>query len=179
MVRTTKPIKRGNKVGRKSPFTEEMIYQAYQLSLLGAENKDLARFFRVCEATIWNWRQHSPEFDEAIKNGKDIADANVTESLYRRAMGYEVTEEHITKRNLPEGEIITNTRTVKKQIAPDVTAIIFWLKNRRKDLWADIQKFDLTLKAPLDLSQFSEEEKQILRGAALKRLNQFTSANNN
>lgn len=53
--------------------------------------------------------------------------------MLKRALGYSFTE--IT-REQRDGEL-TITKTVVKEIQPDVTAQIFWLKNRAADKWRD------------------------------------------
>ena len=40
--------------------------------------------------------------------------------------------------------VLVVTKKVKKQIAPDVTAQIFWLKNRRPDKWRDRKDFEVS-----------------------------------
>ena len=59
--------------------------------------------------------------------------------LFHRATGYEHPEDDIKSVN---GEIVI-TPTVK-HYPPDTTAAIFWLKNRRPDLWRDKVESALT-----------------------------------
>jgi len=49
---------------------------------------------------------------------------------------------------------------VTKEVVPDVTAQIFWLKNRRKDLWRERQEIDLTLKEykHVEYKHFTKEQ---------------------
>jgi len=122
--------------------------------LLSSTDKDLADFFEVKESTLNLWKKEFPKFMESLKKGKLQADANVASRLYQRALGYkydEVTFEKVdNKVNLEmmtTGEIKTNDsykkKVVIKELAPDVIAGIFWLKNRQKDNWRD--KHDLTI----------------------------------
>jgi hypothetical protein len=46
--------------------------------------------------------------------------------------------------------------TVAKHIPPDTTAMIFWLKNRRRDQWRDVHKHEANPGNPID--QMSPEE---------------------
>ena len=64
--------------------------QARRLCLLGAIDRELARFFEVSERTINRWKRQHPEFDEALKRGKAFADAEVAEALYRKALNGEM-----------------------------------------------------------------------------------------
>jgi len=72
---------------------------------------------------------------QVLKRGKDKADTNVIESLYRRAIGYSHPEDKIFNNN---GKALIVPTT--KHYAPDTTAAIFWLKNRRPEEWRDRQE---------------------------------------
>lgn len=118
--------------GRPTLYKPEYAEQVRKLCLLGATNEDIADFFGVCTATLDNWRAEHPEFLGAIKDGKIQADANVGQRLYERAMGFSHPEEKIFQ---ADGQII-RAYTVK-QYPPDTAAAIFWLKNRRPDVWRE------------------------------------------
>ena len=60
-------------------------------------------------------------------------DIEVENALLKRALGYEYVEERIEKSKRDGVKVI---QTVK-QVVPDTTAQIFWLKNRRPDKWRD------------------------------------------
>ena len=128
---------KSNNVGRPSSYKEEYAKQAYKLCLLGYTDKELAKFFNVCEATIDNWKDNIPEFLGSLLDGKDIADANVAESLYNRATGYTHDEEKIF---CTEG-LITRVQTLK-HYPPEVAAMKSWLHNRRSSKWRE--KVDVT-----------------------------------
>lgn len=125
--------------GRPTSYREEYADWALKLTKLGATDKDMAEAFEVTEQTLNNWKQAHPEFFESIKKGKAIADAEVASKLFHRATGYEHPEDDIKSVN---GEIVI-TPTVK-HYPPDTTAAIFWLKNRRPDLWRDKVESALT-----------------------------------
>lgn len=127
--------------GRPSKYKNEFPEQARKLCMLGATDKDMAEFFEVGESTLNRWKTEYPEFRESLKGGKLMADASVAESLYKRATGYEHPEDDI---KVVAGEIVI-TPTIK-HYPPDATSMIFWLKNRRPDLWREKQKPD----APTD-----------------------------
>jgi hypothetical protein len=123
------------KTGRPTLYKPEYDEQVYKLCLLGAKDKEIADFFDVDEATINRWKLEHQNFCESIKNGKVNADIEIAQSLHKRAKGYEIIEEVITKEGIQE---------VKKHIAPDPTSIIFWLKNRQPKMWRDKQEIDQT-----------------------------------
>lgn len=119
-------------VGRPSDYREEYAEQARKLCLLGAIDKELADFFDVSEQTINAWKTQFPDFLESVKAGKVMANANVADRLYQRALGYSHPEVHISNY---QGEI---TQTpITKHYPPDPTSAIFFLKNREKEKWRD------------------------------------------
>lgn len=107
---------------------------------MGKTNPEIAKALGVNTDTLDQWRKHFPEFAGAIKESKDTADAPVVKSLYQRALGYEYTEKRETHN--PDGTI--QVQTTVKQVAPDVTAQIFWLKNRQPRDWRDKQVQEIT-----------------------------------
>ncbi len=127
-----------NKIGAPSQYKEEYIQQVEKLCKLGAIDKEIAGFFGVCEATINNWKKAHPEFLESIKKGKVLADAEVSEKLFQRAIGYSHTD---TKFATHEGQI-TDSQEYMKHYPPDSTAAIFWLKNRQPEKWREKQEVE-------------------------------------
>lgn len=125
--------------GRPTDYKPEYNEQAYKLCLLSATDKDLADFFGVKEQTINNWKKDHPEFFESIKRGKQIADSNVADRLYQRAIGYEHDDLYLAQF---QGVVVS--KEIKKYYPPDPTAAIFWLKNRQPKNWRDKQEIEVT-----------------------------------
>jgi len=96
--------------------------------LLGATDEELARFFDVSTATLREWLAGLPEFANAVRAGKESADADVADRLHRRAIGYS-----------HEATRVFSDRNVSyvENYPPDTSACIFWLKSRRPDRWRD------------------------------------------
>lgn len=127
-------------VGRPTSYSKDYNEKVFKLCLLGATDKDIADFFGIVESTLNEWKLKYPEFSESIKKGKQAADANVGAALYSRAIGH-------TKKDCEEvfqykGKIVR--ANVAKYFPPDITAIIFWLKNRQPDKWRDKQTQEIT-----------------------------------
>ena len=128
--------------GRPTKYRAEFAEQARKLTRLGATDKELAEFFDVTEQTINTWKKRHPEFLESLKTGKALADAEVAEKLFQRATGYEHKAVKISAS--PDGK--EHVTEFTERYPPDTTAAIFWLKNRRPDLWRD--RIDTTLSGP-------------------------------
>jgi hypothetical protein len=123
----------GNKGGgRRSQYKPEYAGWAEKLAKLGATDADLAEAFDVTEATINAWKKAHVEFALSLKSGKLVADAEVAEALYRRAVGYSHPDVHISNY---QGEITVTP--IEKHYPPDPTSMIFWLKNRQPAKWRD------------------------------------------
>ena len=127
------------KKGRPSKYREEFDIQAYKLCLLGATDEELAGFFEVNVDSIYEWKKVHPSFSETIKKGKEVADATVAESLYKRATGYNHAAVKIFNDN--GSEMIV---PYVEHYPPDPTSMIFWLKNRQPAKWRDKQEVQQT-----------------------------------
>lgn len=127
------------KAGRKTAYKKEFCKMAYKLSLLGLSDKQMAEVFGVSEQTFNSWKAKHPEFLVSIKEGKDIADAEVVATLRQRAMGWSHEDVDI---KVVDGRIVKTP--LVKHYPPDTAAAIFWLKNRQKLNWRDKQEIGVT-----------------------------------
>lgn len=150
----------------------------------GLTDEQIAKNLDIHISTFYDYKKKYPEFSEALKKGKEVIDFEVENALLKRALGYEyeeVTKERILKKD-EEGKPLTDihgfpihemvvTKTVKKEVTPDTTAQIFWLKNRKPQEWRDKQDIehsgnmnvnnpykDLTTEELKKLAQMGEED---------------------
>lgn len=121
--------------GRPSKFKPEFVEQAKKLALLGATDREIADFFAVDERTVNRWKTSNEEFCQSLKVGKEAADDRVEQALYRRALGYSHDAVKIAVNAAGE---VTQVPFVEHH-APDTTAAIFWLKNRKPEDWRDVK----------------------------------------
>ena len=126
------------RMGRPSSYKPEFAKMARHLCKLGATDADLAVAFEVSIPTIDTWKAKRPDFLGSLKAGKADADDRVERSLYSRAVGYSFNSEKIFCNK--DGEV---TRVpIVEHVPPDVTAQIFWLKNRKPSEWRDVQNIE-------------------------------------
>lgn len=112
-------------MARPTKYKPEYAKQAAVACKLGATDQDLAELFDVSRSTLSLWKIEFPEFSDALKDAKEVADVRVERALYQKAVGYSHPEDDI---KMFEGQVII-TPTIK-HYPPDSTACIFWLKNR-------------------------------------------------
>ena len=127
---TIKPVK--NPVGRPTLYKPEYARQAQKLSKMGATDVEMAQFFEVSVDTLYQWANVYEDFSEARKIGKEACDNRIERSLYQKAIGFTREAEKVV--------IIDDVPVrVKYQeyVPPSDTAMIFWLKNRRRHEWRD------------------------------------------
>ncbi len=133
MAKTSGATNRSKKGrGRPTQFKSEFVEQVRKLCRLGAADTELADFLGISPRTLANWKTSKPDFLQALKDGKALADAEVADRLFKRATGYSHPDVHISNY---QGEVTMTSIT--KHYPPDTVACIFWLKNRRPDLWRD------------------------------------------
>lgn len=116
-------------------YREEYPAIARKLCDLGATDADLAEAFEVSRRTIFNWRAEHPDFAEACKVGKDVADDRVERSLYQRACGYDYEAVKIFPPKTEGGAPVIVP--YMEHVPAETAAIAFHLKNRRPKKWRD------------------------------------------
>ena len=95
----------------------------------GLTDEQIASNIGIRAGTLYDWKNRFSDISEALKKGKEVVDRQVENALLKRALGYTYAE--IT---YEDGE---ETKRVIKEVVPDTTAQIFWLKNRKPEVWRD------------------------------------------
>jgi transposase-like protein len=151
-----------NPIGRPSKFNVAVKEKILELGSAGKTEEQIAEIIGIHVNTLRNWKGKHPDFMWALNESKQVADDLVEASLFSRAVGYSHREEKVF---CHEGMIITHE--TMKQYPPDVTAAIFWLKNRKPDEWRD--KHQMALEgggedsAPLKLDLSAEKLIEVIR----------------
>ena len=100
----------------------------------GLIEEQIAKNTGVSYSTFREWKKRFPALSAALKKGKEVVDRQVENALFKNAVGFMYEEETVTN----AGEVVT----VKKYSKPNITAQIFWLKNRKMKEWRDKQEVE-------------------------------------
>lgn len=95
----------------------------------GLTDEQIASNMGIRRETLIDWKKKYPNISNTLKRGKEVVDYEVENALLKRALGYKVKEEKLTK----DGCVVE----LEREVPGDVTAQIFWLKNRKPDAWRD------------------------------------------
>lgn len=143
-------------------LTEENLIKIEGWARDGLIDEQIAHNMGINVSTLYVWKNEHQEISEALKKGKEVVDYLVENALLKRALGYEYEEIVTEKTQVPiltsDGKIVNkeqvHVKKVTKHALPDVTAQIFWLKNRKPDKWRD--KIEQTITQVEDLTPLAE-----------------------
>lgn len=145
--------------GRKSKY-ETVVKPNLELIegwlLNGITEREIARRLRIAHSTFQAYKRQFPDFSDRLKKGRELADIRVENALFRAAVGFEYEEistEYAENKDSKSSKKVVKT---KRFVPGNVTAQIFWLKNRRPDKWRDRKEIDTNLSTPEDIQKFRE-----------------------
>lgn len=134
-------------------LTEEGLLKITGWARDGLIDKQIAHNMGIGASTLREWKGTFPEVAEALRKGKEVVDREVENALFKSAIGYTQTiRKPVKVRDVEyDPETGRKVREIERWVAveeeihvpPQVTAQIFWLKNRKPDQWRE--KNDLTL----------------------------------
>ncbi|MED3574509.1 helix-turn-helix domain-containing protein [Cytobacillus praedii] len=128
----------------------------------GLTDEQIANNIGIEARTLYRWKNDHSQICQALKKGKEIIDRQVENALLKRALGYrydEVTHESVWNKKKEEYEMVP-MKVVTKEVQPDVTAQIFWLKNRKPAEWRDKQEISHSGGMNNTYTELSPEERQ-------------------
>jgi len=148
------------KKGRPTRYRAAFVDLAFWIARAGSTDVEIAEELGISERTLYNWKERHPEFLQAIKRGKELPDARVEQSLYQRALGYDYEESKVVA---DKDKKVKRVEKTKKFVPPDVTACIFWLKNRMPEKWRDRHEHELehTVRSPLVIVESEDGPEEI------------------
>lgn len=92
----------------------------------GLTDEQIAKNMGISTSTLYAWKLNHSEISEALKRGKEVADYEVENALYREAL------------------------------RGNTTAQIFWLKNRCPEKWRDKQDVGIRTDPPVVIRGYDD-----------------------
>lgn len=141
-------------------LTEEGLLQLEAWARDGLTDEQIAQNMGIGYSTLQTWKNKYQDIQDTLKRGKEVVDIQVENALLKRALGYsyiEKTSERRLNEDTGEYEMVT-TKEVVKEITPDTTAQIFWLKNRKPDTWRDKKDVDVGGSVHSVISSMTDDE---------------------
>lgn len=108
----------------------------------GLTDEQIFKNLGISKDTFYKYKDKYTDFSDALKKGKEVADIEVENALFKRAIGYKY-KEVIKEVKEIDGKKSTYVKEVVKEMPGDVGAQIFWLKNRKSNKWKDKQDIDI------------------------------------
>ena len=144
-------------------LTDEGLLKLEAWARNGLIDEQIAHNIGIRRSTLYEWKKRFPVISDALKKGKEVVDIQVENALLKRALGYtftEVTKERVTEidENGHPVEMLKITKEVTKEVQPDVTAQIFWLKNRKPDVWRDRKDIGVSAQINNPMAGLTTEE---------------------
>lgn len=126
----------------------------------GLTDEQIAENMGINKATLYRWKEKYCDICDTLKRGKEVVNFQVENALLKRALGYEYEE--VSEKY--ESGTLTEKKVTKKQVVPDTTAQIFWLKNRRPDKWKDKQDVQVSGELKEEQTKLDDLIRQIRGG---------------
>lgn len=134
---------------------EENLILLKAWAMNGLTDEEIAKNIGINRKTLYEWKKKYNPISNALKKGKTIYDVEAEQNLHKVGQGYyvEEVETYITETNGVQTKRIKKT---KKWVPPNVTALIFWLKNRKPDVWMDRKAKEIEVKNDGNLEKYFE-----------------------
>lgn len=114
---------------------------------------EIAKRIGIKPRTLSDWKERFPQISAALKKGLEYAVADAEKALVEKFKVQTLVEEKEEVWQAEDGSVRKHKIVTKKQVAPDTTALIFFLK--AKAGWRD--NIDISLK-----SQITDERRKEL-----------------
>ena len=121
----------------------------------GLTNEQIAHNIGINVKTLYDWQNKKEIIRETLKKGKEVVDIQVENALFKRALGYTIT---ITEQKVDKDGCVHDLKK-DVHIPGDVTAQIFWLKNRKAKEWRDKVQYENSLDEITKLDKILNEIK--------------------
>src|SRR5690625_2008857 len=129
-----------SKGGRRGKYhewlTEEGLTKLGGWARDGLTDEQIAKNIGISRSTLSEWKKKHPDILDTLKKNKEVADIQVENALFKRALGYEY-EEVKTLIEEVDGKKKKKIEKTKKHVPADVSAGSFWVRNRKGKTWSN------------------------------------------
>lgn len=116
----------------------------------GLIDAQIAKNMGIAYSTFKEWVNRFPALSAALKRGKAPVDIEVENALLKRAKGYKYVETVTEIYKDADGVERRHIRNIEKEVPPDSTAIIYWLRNRKPQQWRDRRDISIETRTDAD-----------------------------
>ncbi|MBR0081559.1 MAG: helix-turn-helix domain-containing protein [Clostridia bacterium] len=172
--------RRGSRDKQKAWHTEAKLKLLTAWARQGMTDEAIAKNIGISRSTLSEWKNRYPDISDALNTGAREADAVVENSLFEQTIGKTVTlkrPQKLREKVYDEsGKLVGETERIEmvdfqEYVPANVTATIFWLKNRLPDLWRD--KVSTEIGGSIDaVEKLSQEDRELFE-KAVKRLESY------
>ena len=130
--------------------------------------KDVCHNLGISEQTFNVYKHSHPELRESLKKNKQVVNITVENALYKRAIGYTIKE--VVEERVPiytdgavTGHEMVVTKITTKDVPPDTTSMIFFLKNRLPDIYRDRREIETKIEVRIPMIEEVKETFKTMR----------------
>lgn len=132
-------------------ITEEGLLKLEGWARDGLTEEQIAKNVGISRSTLNEWKKKYPDISDTLKKGKDISDRMVENALFKSAIGERLTlkkpikVKEVTYKDGKRVKEIEHIEYADEEviIQPNTAAQIFWLKNRKPEMWKDKQDINV------------------------------------
>lgn len=128
-------------------FSTEIIEKICSHLKAGATITSACEAVGISRETFYDWMKKKPDVSDTIKKTMAIPDKKVENALFKMATGsFRYTEKHYEQIRDAKGKTTEKQliKTIRKRALPNVTAQIFYLKNKKSEEWRDRHDLDVS-----------------------------------
>lgn len=122
--------------GQPTKYSDELAFKVIAVATSSPDlsNEEIADLCGISRSSFYEYRSRFPDFANALKLCKDVADGAIVATLWRRANGYSRPAVKIIY-DQKRGEF--KTHTYIEHVPPDSAALHLWLSKRMREEWGD------------------------------------------
>lgn len=141
-----KEAKKPGARGKSAPWLEEEgLLRIEGWAMDGCTDQEIAKNMGIAYSTLRVWRDSFPAISAALKRARDVADRQVEHRLFDMTQGYtvevkkvfKVKKEHYDEKGRKVVTEELQSAVEEVHIPANVTAQIFWMKNRKPEKWRE------------------------------------------